>query len=290
MNDSPAALEGGARPPAPSVALWFVRVMAAFVRREARTVAGYRVAFAFRGVAFALTVLALAFLSRLVGAASNPHLEAYGGDYLAFAVIGLVIMDLQQVGVTNLANRIRTAQILGVLEAEMATPAPGWIILAVGPVYEYTQAIARSGLYLLLAMLVFGVGFPHANPWALVVAAPLVMAAFVGLGLLSAAGTMLVRRTNPVAVLLASASMLLSGVAYPVSVLPGWLRTLGRLLPLTHALELVRGGLLRGAGPAELTGPIISLALFAGVLCPVGVALFVYALRRARIDGSLTHY
>ena len=116
------------------------------------------------------------------------------------------------------------------------------------------------------------------------------MGAFVGLGLLSAATTMMVRRTNPVAVLLASASMLLSGVAYPVSVLPDWLRAAGRLLPLTHALELVRGGLLRGDGPAALGSSIAALALFAGVLCPVGVALFVYALRRARIDGSLTHY
>ena len=101
---------------------------------------------------------------------------------------------------------------------------------------------------------------------------------------------MLVRRTNPVAVLLASASMLLSGVAYPVSVLPDWLRAVGRLLPLTHALELVRGGLLRGEGPAALGSSIAALALFTGVLCPLGVALFVYALRRARIDGSLTHY
>lgn len=252
--------------------------------------AGYRFAFAVRGAAFGLTVLALAFLSRLVGAATNPHLAAYGGDYLAFAVVGLVVMDLQQVGVTNLSQRVRMAQLLGILEAEMATPTPTWMILSVGPIYEYGVALVRSGLYLLLAMVVFGVGFPLANLVTVLVAAPLVMGAFVGLGLLSAATTMLVRRTNPVAVLLASASMLLSGVAYPVSVLPGWLRAAGRLLPLTHALELVRGGLLRGDGPAALGSSIAALALFAGVLCPMGVALFVYALRRARIDGSLTHY
>lgn len=280
----------GPAEPAPGLVAWFGRVLFAFIRREARTMAGYRIAFAVRGAAFALTVLALAFLSRLVGAATNPHLAAYGGDYLAFAVVGLVVMDLQQVGVTNLSQRVRMAQLLGVLEAEMATPTPTWIILSVGPVYEYGVAMARSGLYLLLAIVVFGVGFPLANLVTVLVAAPLVMAAFIGLGLLSAATTMLVRRTNPVAVLLASASMLLSGVAYPVSVLPDWLRGVGRLLPLTHALELVRGGLLRGDGPAALGSSIAALALFAGVLCPMGVALFVYALRRARVDGSLTHY
>ena len=38
----------------------------------------------------------------MVGAAVNPHLAGYGGDYLAFVVIGLVVMDFQQIGVTSL--------------------------------------------------------------------------------------------------------------------------------------------------------------------------------------------
>ena len=273
----------------PSLA-WFVRVLFAFARREARTLAGYRVAFLVRGMAFGLSVLALAFMARLIGASTNTHLAPYGGDYLAFAVVGFVVMDFQQVGVSNLSLRVRAAQVQGFLEAEMATPAPAWIVLGVGPVYEFGLAVLRATLYVSLAILVFGVRFPHAHLMSVVVGAPLVMSAFVGLGLLSAALTMLVRRTNPVAALLGSASLLLSGVAYPVSVLPGWLRLVGRLLPLTHALELVRGSLLRGASLSELWPSIAILAGFAGILVPAGVALFVFALRRARMDGSLGHY
>jgi len=177
-----------------------------------------------------------------------------------------------------------------VLEAEMATPAPAWIVLGVGPIYEFGLAILRATVYFLVAAFLFGVRYPRANIASVLIAAPVVMGAFVGLGLLSAASTMLVRRTNPVAAILASASLLLSGVAYPVSVLPPWLRTLGKLLPLTHALELVRGSLLRGDGPADLASSILLLGAFAGVLVPAGAALFVFALRRARVDGSLGHY
>lgn len=274
----------------PGAALWFARVLLAFARREAQTVAGYRLSFLTRAVAFGLSLLALAFMARLVGAASNAHLAPYGGNYLAFAVVGFVVMDFQQVGVSKLSNRIRIAQVMGVLEAEMATPAPPWIVLGVSPVYEFGLAAVRSTFYFLLAILVFGVGFPRANLTSLIVAAPLVMGTFVGLGLLSAAATMLARRNNPVAALLGSASILLSGVAYPVSVLPSWLRAIGRLLPLTHALELVRGSLLRGASPSDLWQSMAALALFAGTLVPAGVALFVFALRRARVDGSLGHY
>ena len=278
------------RPPAPGAALWFTRVLFAFARREARTMAGYRVAFLVRMVAFGFSILALAFMARLIGASTNAHLAPYGGDYLAFAVVGFVVMDFQQVGVSKLSERIRTAQVLGVLEAEMATPAPPWIVLGAGPVYEFGLAVLRSTFYLLFAIFVFGVGFPRANLTSVIVAAPLVMGTFVGLGLLSAATTMLVRRNNPVAALLASTSVLLSGVAYPVTVLPPWLRAVGRMLPLTHALELVRGSLLRGARPSEQWESLAALALFAGVLVPAGVGLFVFAMRRARVDGSLGHY
>lgn len=269
---------------------WFLRVLFAFARRESQIWTGYRMSFLVRGVAFAFSILALAFMARLVGAASNAHLAPYGGNYLAFAVVGFVVMDFQQVGVANLSTRVRTAQVLGTFEAELATPAPAWIVLGVGPVYEFGLAILRATVYFLLAVFVFGVSFPRANILSVVIAAPLVLGAFVGLGLLSAAGTMLVRRTNPVAAILASTSLLLSGVAYPVSVLPPWLRAVGNMLPLTHALELVRGSLLRGAGPAELGSSIAILAIFAGVLVPAGAGLFVFALRRARIDGSLGHY
>ena len=81
------------RPPTPSLPAWFGRVLLAFVRREGRMVAGYRVAFLVRGLAFCFSIVALAFMSRLVGAASNVHLAPYGGSYMAFAVIGFVRMS-----------------------------------------------------------------------------------------------------------------------------------------------------------------------------------------------------
>lgn len=276
--------------PAPSSLLWFARVLAAFARRELAAVAGYRVSFLFRGFSFAISVLALAFLSRLVGASANPLLTEYGGDYLTFAVIGLVVMDLQQVAVNNLSQRVRNSQIMGLFEAELATPVPAWIVLGVGPTYELALALLRSVLYFALIRAVFGVSFPHASFTTLALAAPLVLGAFGGIGMLAAATTMLVRRSNPVGALLASSSFLLSGVAYPVSVLPAGLRALGQALPTTHALDVVRGALLRGATPSELASSFLALGAFAGLAIPLGVGLFVFALRRARIDGSLSHY
>ena len=286
----PSSLFPAAPATTPGGAVWFARVLWAYARREFLSRSGYRLSFLLRGLSFAFAAVSLVFFSRFVGAAANPHLLPYGGSYLGFTLIGLVVVELQQVGLSELAQRIRVSQMLGTLEAEIATPAPGWIVLGVAPVYAFGGAALRAVLYLVGAALVLDVHFEHINAASVAVGVPLVLAAFGGMGLLAAASTMMVRRANPVAVVLGTLSVFLSGVLYPVTVLPWWLQGVGKLLPLTHALTVMRGALLRGSGPAELGASLQALALFALVLGGAGVGLFMVAFRRARVDGSLTHF
>lgn len=59
------------------------------------------------------------------------------------------------------------------------------------------------------------------------------------------------KRGDPLGWALRVGSLMLSGVYYPVDVLPCWLRSVGQALPLTHSLELAAalaaawGGLCR---------------------------------------------
>jgi ABC-2 type transport system permease protein len=269
---------------------WFLAVLLAFIRRELTALGGYRAAFFSRIFGLALGVGAMVFLSRFVGSAANPHLAAYGGNYLGFMVLGLLGAEFQQVGVSGLSQRIRVAQMMGTLEAELATPAPPWMVLGAAPVYEFGAAALRSTAYLLGASLLLDLNLDRANWGTLLLGVPLVIAAFSGLGLLAAGTTMLVRRLNPVAMVIGSLSFFLSGVMYPVTVLPDWLRAIGRALPLTHALAVLRGALLVGDSPAALADSFLALAIFGAVLAPLGAAVFRFALRRTRIDGSLSHY
>ncbi len=269
---------------------WFGRVLMAFARRELTLFSRYRVGAVFRMLSFGFAVVSLYFFARFIGAAPNQHLDAYGGDYLAFGIVGLLAVELQQVGVSSLSYRIRMAQMLGSFEAELATPAPAWMVIGAAPVYEFGSAALRSAGYLVAGSWILGISFARAQPLSVALVVPVVLLAFISLGLLTAATTMLSRRSNPVAAVLGAASFFLSGVLYPVSVLPGWLQGVSRLLPLTHALEALRRALLTGASPAAMAPSLVALAAFAVVLTPVGLALFAHALRRARIDGSLVHH
>jgi ABC-2 type transport system permease protein len=56
-------------------------------------------------------------------------------------------------------------------------------------------------------------------------------------------------------------SGLVRGVMYAISVLPGPLRFLARLIPVTYSLEGMRAALLGGAGWRELWPSIAALLL-----------------------------
>lgn len=71
---------------------------------------------------------------------------------------------------------------------------------------------------------------------------------------------------------------LLSGVVFPLGVLPVWLQTVGRSLPTTYWLEGMRRSLL-GPVPERLAGPlsIWSMGELAGMLAATTAGLVVFA-------------
>jgi ABC-2 type transport system permease protein len=81
--------------------------------------------------------------------------------------------------------------------------------------------------------------------------------------------------------------LLISGVYFPVSVLPGWMQPLTRLSPATYVLEGMRSALLDGAGTAALLPHLGRLLLIGLVSIPVGLAIFRQAEMYAKRTGKL---
>jgi len=85
-------------------------------------------------------------------------------------------------------------------------------------------------------------------------------------------------------------SSVVSGMMYPVSVLPVWLQRVARLVPVTYALEGMRSALLGHAGLRDLWPSLAALLIFAAILLPFSFVTFSWALRRTKITGTLTHF
>lgn len=77
-----------------------------------------------------------------------------------------------------------------------------------------------------------------------------------------------------------------SGVYYPVAVLPEWLQAVAFFLPSSHVFEGMRAVLFEGRFHAELlTRAVLLNVLYLGV----GIAVFLAFFRAARIRGQLLH-
>jgi ABC-2 type transport system permease protein len=78
--------------------------------------------------------------------------------------------------------------------------------------------------------------------------------------------------------------MPVSGVYYPISVLPGWLQAIAAALPSAHLFEGMRAVLLQG----EFRGDLVAIAFaLNAVYLAAGAWLFAAAVRRARREGRL---
>jgi len=81
--------------------------------------------------------------------------------------------------------------------------------------------------------------------------------------------------------------LLVSGVYYPVDVLPWWLRIFSPFSPITYVLTGVRAAVLEGAPIGGVGGDLLVLAVMGSLLVPSGIAAFVAAERYAKRTGRL---
>jgi ABC-type multidrug transport system permease subunit len=262
----------------------------AFFVRDLREALTYRASFVISLAAALFSLTTLFFFSRFIDPGRLPSLASYGGAYLPFALLGMVLLSLQHTAASAYPQQVRAAQLAGTLEAMLATPTPSWLVLLCSPVYRFGRALLSALTQCVLAWAFFGVSFANADLLMLAWVVPLALIAFSSLGFFSATATMVLRRSDPVGLAIGGLSTLAGGVFYPNAVLPGWLRTVGELLPITHALELLRSACFAPAPLSALWRPTLGLMLFATVAAPAGLAAFVWAVRRARRDGSLNHY
>jgi ABC-2 type transport system permease protein len=69
-------------------------------------------------------------------------------------------------------------------------------------------------------------------------------------------------------------SFLLSGFFFPFSGMPVWAQWLGELLPMTHAIRIIRGMLLKGNGVVEIAPELWPIALFTVIVISIAASFY----------------
>jgi len=262
----------------------------AFIKRDFRTNVSYRVAFLLRFLGLFFSVALYYFIAQLIGRAAIPQLESYGGDYFAFLLIGIALSGYLGTSLGSFSQVIRREQVTGTLEMMLLTPTRLSTIIISSSLWSFLLTSVNVVVYLLLGVLLFGVDLGEGNWLAASLILALTILCFSSLGVIAAAFIMVLKRGDPVTWVFGMLSSLLGGVFYPITIMPPWLQYLSYLLPITYSLRAMRHALLMGYSLVDLRPDIAALALFCLVLLPLSLISFRYAVHRAKVEGSLTHY
>ncbi len=285
---SEAPRAGVSNPPGASPSLW--QIIPAFLKRDLIQEASYRFSFILQFAGIFFSVLIFYFISNLLGEAAAPYLADYGGDYFAFVLIGIAFLGYFSTGLSSFANNLRHSQTTGTLEAMLTTPTRLSAIILASSVWDYLMTTLRVLVYLAVGLLLMQTGLQGGNYLAAGAVIILTVLIASSLGILSASFIMVFKRGDPIQWGIGTLSTLLGGVYFPVAILPPALQWISRLLPITYSLHAMRLALLQDAAWSELIYDLLILRLFVIVLLPLSLLAFRYAVRRAKVEGSLTHY
>jgi ABC-2 type transport system permease protein len=163
------------------------------------------------------------------------------------------------------------------------------------PVHLLGMGLFAIGYGVVRAVLLFGVvaaffslHLPDANYVAALVLLIIASISFIGIGMMTAVLPLISPEKGTQLGFVAQGLLLVvSGVYYPVSVLPGWMQAIATISPATYALRGCRAAILEGAGLSDMWTEIWALLVIGAVSVPLGLFTFRTGERYAKKHGKL---
>ena len=179
----------------------------------------------------------------------------------------------------------------GTIEYTFMAPLSRPVHLLGMGLFAVGYGVVRAGLLFGIVAALFGLTLPDANFTAALVVLAVASISFLGVGMMTAVLPLISPEKGAQLGFVAQGVMLVvSGVYYPVAVLPSWMQWLSTISPATYALRGIRQAIIEGAGLGALWGDIWPLLVIGVVAVPLGLEIFrrgeVYAKRHGKLKRS----
>jgi ABC-2 type transport system permease protein len=207
---------------------------------------------------------------------------------ILYLTIGTAIWTYVSVVFDNVTEMVTMERWEGTIEYTFMAPVSRVTHMFGACAFALLHGFFLTVLQLLVVGLFFHLDLSQANWGAALVIMAAVSISLVGLGTISAVLPMLfTERGAQMAYIIRAIMLLVSGVYYPVSVLPGWLQAIAKVTPTTYALDGLRESIQSGQGLGQLAHDMWPLLLCGVVSVPLGLFIFHQAERYAKRTGRL---
>jgi ABC-2 type transport system permease protein len=208
---------------------------------------------------------------------------------ILYLLVGTLVWHYLAVVFDNVSEMIAWERWEGTIEYTFMAPISRFTHMVGQTLFSLVYGLLHTGIILGVVVMFFRLDLSSAN----LLGGALILVAgslsFIGLGIVASVLPLLfpergAQMTHVIQALL----LLVSGVYFPISVLPEWMQPLARLSPATYVLEGMRASLLDGVGTSALLGHLARLVLIGVIAIPIGLSVFRQAEKFAKRTGKLS--
>jgi ABC-2 type transport system permease protein len=267
-----------------------LRAAYAFVERNTHLIKRY---WAWEMVWLAYSIVS-ALAVTLIGKASGEitgveMTPAQVNTFILFLMVGTLVWHYLAMVFDMVSEAIQWERWEGTIEYTFMAPISRLTHLLGQAAFAVIYGVLHTSVIMAIVALFFNVDLSRANVPSMLLIVLTGSMSFIGLGMFAAVLPLLspekgLQMTNIIKTLV----LLVSGVYYPVSVLPAWMQVFAKISPAAYMLEGMRAALLEGAGVGAVFMPYIVPLLITGmVTIPTGLYAFTRAERYAKATGKL---
>ncbi|HLY31168.1 MAG TPA: ABC transporter permease [Ktedonobacterales bacterium] len=214
--------------------------------------------------------------------------QAQINQFVLYLTIGTAIWSYVSTVFDGVTETVTIERWEGTIEYTFMAPVSRITHLVGACVFALIHGFVLTVIQLLVISLFFHLDLSRADWFAALVIMVIGSISLIGLGAIAAVLPMLfTERGAQMAFIIRAALLLVSGVYYPISVLPNWMQPFAYISPVTYLLDGLRMSIQSGSNVIQLWHDIWPL-LLCGVVCvPLGMFIFGVAERYAKRTGKL---
>ncbi len=203
-----------------------------------------------------------------------------------YLFLGVVVGGMVATAFWDMAFSFKREMDVGTLEQTWLSPTRPETFVLGRAISGGLVSGGASAVLVLIGLVAFGASVGP-SLWLALPALLLAMASMVGIGFLVASAVLILREPNFFVDATNFLFAMLSGVAFPIAVLPWFIRPLAYFLPTTYAVDLLR---VYALGTRPLLDPAlewVALAVLSVLMIVIGLIIFRRTEHRMRVRGTL---
>ena len=189
-----------------------------------------------------------------------------------------------------MGENIRKEAYQGTLDYVLAAPCNKAYVLIGKAVSESLSSTIFAISQLTISVLLFGMNITLGVMLPVSFIIILLILGLYGMSLLMAAFSLMYKQSYDLSESIGYIFYIFAPVRYPVESLPTWAQIIGKFIPLTYALIIVRSLMLLGSDLSSVYLEVIALVIIDVVLLVSGLYMFNKIEKKTRKSGIISHH